>query len=817
MNRRVANAVVCATTVLSTGWGGAAIAQDKPRATQDAGISEVVVTARRLEERLQDVPISITVFDQEQLAARNVVNARDLALYTPSLIANSRFGTDNTTFTIRGFTQEQRTTASVGTYFADVVMPRGSGTYPGGDGAGPGYFFDLQNVQVLKGPQGTLFGRNTTGGAVLLVPRKPSGSYEGYLEASYGNRDMQRLEGVMNMPLSDSLRVRAGVDWQQRDGYLENISQLGPKRFADVDYVAARLSAVADLTQNLENYTIVSFSRSSNAGLLASVDKCFPTNPVTGTPTSLGALACAQIAREASEGFYAVSNTQPDARSRTQQWQAINTTTWLVTDLLTVKNVASYAEFEGFQRQDFFGFTGALPGVFPALTFAPGRTAPGYHINAQSTLTEELQLQGRSTDNRLIYQIGAYMELADPLGFFGVQNPTLMACADPDNFICPQSTSSLNRPLQKTSFRTLAAYGQASYELTDRWKLTAGMRYTDDRVRSWAAKNSIRFPAANSPVFYCVDPSTGPTGPVRPGDFSNAFPIGELNERCIRRDSVHTSAPTWLIGLDYNPADDVLLYGKYARGYRQGTTVPLAADGYNAVKEEQVDNYELGAKVSWDSAVPGYFNVAAFYNDFTDQQLQLQFQRVPNVNPSIAPTVGIVNVGSSEIYGAELEAGLSLFEGFNIDGSYAYLHSELSKVDPVPSNPLSLFNVVIPPAAGRRLPLTPLHKSTLNVSYKLPLPESVGKITIGGTYSRQGPMTITYTANGDIPGYELINANIGWSEVLGSPIDAAFFITNLADEEYYVHINDQQNSGFVSYYLGEPRMYGFRLRYRFGD
>src|SRR5690606_1613647 len=122
---------------------------------------------------LQDVPISITVFNQQALAQHNIVNATDLVAYTPSLSSTNILGSTTTTFAIRGFNQDLNTEPTVGVYFADVVAPRGPAAgQNAGDGAGAGAFFDLQNVQVLKGPQGTLFGRNTTGGAVLLVPQK---------------------------------------------------------------------------------------------------------------------------------------------------------------------------------------------------------------------------------------------------------------------------------------------------------------------------------------------------------------------------------------------------------------------------------------------------------------------------------------------------------------------------------------------------------------------------------------------------------------------------------------------------------------------
>src|SRR5882757_1443048 len=182
-------------------------AQEAP--SQGIELTEVIVTARRVDERLQDVPISITVFNQEQLTNRNVVNSADLAAYTPSLSANNNFGQENSSFAIRGFVQDAGTPPSVGVYFADVVALRGptQGTQAG-DGAGPGSFFDLQNVQVLKGPQGTLFGRNTTGGAVLFVPQKPTSDVEGYIEASGGNYDMKRVQAVLNAPVSDRVRLR---------------------------------------------------------------------------------------------------------------------------------------------------------------------------------------------------------------------------------------------------------------------------------------------------------------------------------------------------------------------------------------------------------------------------------------------------------------------------------------------------------------------------------------------------------------------------------------------------------------------------------
>jgi iron complex outermembrane receptor protein len=175
----------------------------KPAAAPSAP-EVIVVTARRRSERLQNVPISIKVYSQATLSNRNVATAEELATSTPSLSANTNYGSQNTTFAIRGFVQDTGTQPSVGTYFADVVSPRGgANALPVGDGLNAGSLFDLQNVQVLKGPQGTLFGLNTTGGAVLLVPQKPTSNFGGYLEAGYGNYDAKTVQGVINIPISD--------------------------------------------------------------------------------------------------------------------------------------------------------------------------------------------------------------------------------------------------------------------------------------------------------------------------------------------------------------------------------------------------------------------------------------------------------------------------------------------------------------------------------------------------------------------------------------------------------------------------------------
>ncbi|HMO68750.1 MAG TPA: TonB-dependent receptor plug domain-containing protein, partial [Novosphingobium sp.] len=247
---------------------------------------DIIVTARRTEERLQDVPISMTVFNQEQLTQRNIAVATDLAIYTPSLSVNQRYGPEKASFSIRGFIQDQSTAPTVGVYFAEVVGVRAQGGTTSGNSVGAGSFTDLENVQVLKGPQGTLFGRNTTGGAVLLTPNKPNGNFEGYVEGTYGNFDQKRVQAALNVPLAETFKVRVAVERNQRDGYMKNVSGVGAKDYNAVNYTYARLSIVADLTPDLENYTVFHYSDSDTKGYASRIIGC--ATPATGLNTTAG-------------------------------------------------------------------------------------------------------------------------------------------------------------------------------------------------------------------------------------------------------------------------------------------------------------------------------------------------------------------------------------------------------------------------------------------------------------------------------------------------------------------------------------------------
>jgi iron complex outermembrane recepter protein len=777
-------------------------------AQEDAAVGEVIVTARRLEERLQDVPISIQVLNQKDLNNRNIASGTDLAQYIPSLSVDiGTYGRDNASFSLRGFTQTGGTTASVAVYFADVVSPRGSnsGTVSG-DGAPAGNFFDLQNVQVLQGPQGTLFGRNTTGGAVLLVPNKPTSKFEGYAELSYGNYDMRRLQGVLNLPFSDNVRFRLGVNRELRDGYIDNDSGIGPPHFENSDYVTVRGSMVVDVTENLENYTIATYNRSQNNGPLPQLFICNPSVALFST------LACPQVAAHSGEGFYTAQNDYNNPTSLNKTWQVINTTTWRATDTLTVKNIFGYGEIKNYLASSLFGTDWSIPAGVPGIgglpvQFVTSTPPPAEASNAESTLSEEFQLQGRTADSRLIWQAGGYYEKSAPLGYSGSQNPNLLSCTNSATLQCIDAVGALigaegfvggvGFKHGTNRYRNLATYGQATYTITDQLKATAGVRYTSDTADALEQQFTYRFPTANNPVAQCISIFT------------------TLAANCIQNFHEKSNAPTWVVDLEYNPIEDAMLYGKWSRGYRQGAIAGTSADGYQAFGPEHVDTYEVGEKTTFHSVVNGMFNVAAFYNDFRDQQLEVGFVGKPGVSSA----AGITNAGRSRIWGIEAEAAVSPIPSVTFSGSYTYLNTLIVQITPTVLAPNSAYlaaeSLLTP---GEPLPGAPKNKATLTGTYNLPLPDTLGKLSTSLTATYTGKIFETTGTFGTNPCVSLLNLNVNWESIATKPVDVEFFVTNLTDKRYIVAYTSFYDSlGWEARTLGTPRMYGARFRVHFGS
>ncbi len=847
MRKSTVRRIALAASALTSIWAVPALAQG----ADDAGTgNDIVVTARRTEEKLLDVPISITVYNQEQLSNRNVANSADLAAYTPSLTVNSRYGPEKSSFAIRGFSQDLNTLPTVGVYFADVVSPRLTSNITSGNGAGVGSMFDLQNVQVLKGPQGTLFGRNTTGGAILLVPQRPKDKFGGYVEGTAGNHNAWRLEGVVNIPVSDTVRIRAGIDRYKRDGYINNRSGIGPDKFNDVNYTAARLGVLIDLTPDLENYTLFTYAHSHTKGATGKIVACDP-NAATSFGNAFRDALCAQVTREAAQGygFYDVSGTDPVADLKSTTWQIINTTTWKASDTLTVKNIVSYGQAK---ERYSFNITGDFPVVAPLTIPTPFVTTypgPDNGQGDQWTLTEELQFQGRTKDDRLTWQAGGYMELSQPNSSQQQWTAVASNCTDVYSFKCTTLSpvlSSIGLAKNNYYYRNFGLYAQATFKITSQLSLTAGIRNTWDWVKE-DADNVRVTPSPTGPLSITCSRAVTPPNPNAPLPNTALITNGACGN--LRTFTTDSSKPTWLVGLDYKPTQNMLVYAKYARGYRGGG-VNEANRLFETWKPEFVDAYEVGLKASWGGAVRGNVSLAGFWNDFKDQQVSIFISQCTDTvaspdplctKPAFTGINGIQNLGKSRLRGIELDGSVFLTDALRLDVGYAYLDAK------VITGSAGTFTcaresfrcdraVFLTP--GLVLPWAPKNRITITGTYTLPVPDSIGKISIGATFTHTDEQfsshgtdaafaagrlidgngrVLTYNP-GLVPATDLLTLNLNWKDIGGKPIDLALFATNVTNKKYYVSsANSLASSGAEFVFLGEPRMFGMRVKVRFGD
>jgi iron complex outermembrane receptor protein len=779
-----------------------AIAAESPAATPIAGsvsdadsLTEIIVTARRVEERAQDVPISITVFTQQQLTDRNITNVGDLAAYTPSVSVDNQFGVETSAFSIRGFVQALNTTPSVAVYFADAVVPRGGNVaQPAGAGVAPGTFFDLQNLQVLKGPQGTLFGRNTDGGAVLLVPKKPTSQFEGYVEGSYGNYALNSVQAVLNVPLSDSVRVRLAVNHEQRNGYLDNVTGIGPSTFGSVGFTAARFSLVVDVTPAIENYLVASYNLSVNSGSMPQLFACNPLEPASNLfncPTALSAV-------QKSGRAYAVENDLPAPESYLRQMTVVNTTTWHVSDSLTVKNIVNYGQLLTALDSSLFGTNLTFAGARVYATMVDPSNLGGLTTD-QYTFSDELQIQGNALANKLTWQGGGYIERSGPLGrITGSRTANFLSCTNVATFQC-SGFGLIDDDTATIHFTDLAIFGQATYAISNQLKLTAGARYTSDKTTSSFGIKDYTFAAPNTPTAFC--PSLLQQQSVATG--------------CVQSYRQDSSAPTYLIDLDYVPVDGTLLYAKYARGYRQGGVATFVADGYHLYRPEHVNAYEIGEKTTFHGPLPGIFNVSAFYNDFSNQQLLAGFLG----GLGVTATSGIVNAGKSRIYGLEMETSIAPLKSLTLGASYTYLSTKLLSTTPVSLPPGGYTQIEFPSIVGGVLPFSPKNKLSTSITYHLSVPDPLGDVSLGAIFTYTSGALVTQASPlAKIPPYGLLNMNLTWNGIAGSSIDAELFASNITNRFYYNNVSEffETAFGFESRYLGEARMYGARVRLRFG-
>lgn len=756
-----------------------------PAPEQQAGrtLEEVMVTARRREESAQSVPIAVTALGAAELENHHVQSLENLQTVVPALSVSAASGRPNApVYSLRGIRPTEALYGqdpTVAVYFADVVMSPAEGTNLG--------MYDLSSVQVLKGPQGTLFGRNTTGGAILLTPKRPGSEFGGDVMVGFGSYGRYETQLGLDMPLAENFAMRLSGRTIDSDGYQTNVvngNELGGESTR-----SARLSLVWDITENVENYTVVSWDNKDTNGrgtVLQAINpatslRCYdgPTNPNgacfpgDSLPSYFDALARAR-GRD-------VNDVESDMRQRDEieVWGVVNTTTVKFGDDLTLKSIAGYRDFDTFSVYDIDA--SVIPGILTSV-----QTATLEHASY------ELQLLGTAFDDRFNWVTGLYWYYED--GYQNSPGDVLMGL-NPNNPFMQRGAVHNN---------SYSVFAQGTFSLTPAWSLTAGVRWNDDKKEMTL---STRTPAACS----LRDPNTGAPLPA---------------SQCSVSLSDSFSEPTGTVSLDYKLRDDVLLYAASRLGYRSGgfnlrATTPVE---YAPFDPETVVDVELGVKADWFVGDWRMRSNVAVYNQWYDD-----IQRTVGVtNPLGVPGSAIQNAAKAKVFGVELEQTIAPTENLSLQLNYAYTHPEYEEwVDPFTGADLT----------DTPFHFTPEHSANATLTYTVPLGSTAGELRFlaSGSYrshvwinSLQTIQAINRTPADVLPtmqqdAYTLLDLSAGWSGIMGSGFDVAAYVKNVTDKEYSLGgIQLYQSArpdirpfGIVTKAYGDPRTYGLQLSYNF--
>ena len=631
--RHIHIAALLSGTILTSPLAIPALAAEGAAPAMAEVTDEIVVVARRREERLQDVPISITAISQDDLTRNNIQSIGDMQLRVPSM---NMFGPFRNTplVSIRGqggFTPGG--IPSVIIYLNEIPSPTSAQAgSPGGALGGNGLFYDLDSVQVLKGPQGTLFGRNTTGGAVLLQSKRPGEELGARIQLTAGNYKNREIDGAVNLPLiTDKLLARAAFNGQKREGFTKTLRTPNAPRGKDLDdenHFSGRLSVTFRPSESVENLIIADFINSKTNGTSAILRAVNP-NPAAPVNTFFPGVA-AQLTQQRALGIRNQVPLDVDMFSSQNRWGITDILSLNVTDKITLRNIASVSRTRYSQTIDGDGT------AFPV--FNPIRTQSVPYVTRQ--YTEELQAQGKSFDDVLDWTVG----------FFYLNQP------EEDNFTRhTNSTLGGSRTIGfKQAEETKALFAQAETDLSawvEGLGLTTGVRYTWETISR--TNRDVRANGA------CTSP------------FSDA--------NCVLSGKKSFGAPTWTVGLNYKVNPDTLLYVVSRRGFRSGgfNLVGDAQVSERSYDQERVTDVELGAKSDFSVGSVGFSNSVALYRQFYSD---IQLSQVSVSTITGGPLTITKNAGTAHITGAEVESRIAFDKNFELGGHFAWIDYKFKKL-----------------------------------------------------------------------------------------------------------------------------------------
>jgi iron complex outermembrane recepter protein len=764
-------------------------------ASQGAGPSDsgdIIVTAQKRSERLIDVPMSITAATGEQLVKQGITDTSQLAKLVPGFTyQQSNYG--NPVFAIRGigFVDNSVTAGSTVSVYVDqislpfVAMARGA-------------TLDLERVEALKGPQGTLFGQNSTGGAINYIAAKPTDTLKFGADLSYGRFNEVIAGGFVSGPITENLRARVALRSENMDGWQKSLSRpgdtLGRKRF-----YTGRLLVDWDPSEKLKLELNVSGSQdrsdSPAAQLVRAFSRGFPnarTAPLIAAYQASAIPARGPRQADWDEGFDFARDDDFYLLALRGDWQ--------VTDQLTLTSITSYAHMTTERPIDLDGVAVAGNGF-------------NFRYDRQDGLLKSFSQEVRLSGDMgpLKWVIGGNYQRQTANEFQLLSNPGSQGSFDfsalapvlgPDVgriYYWNHSTYLNNqRPISK------AVFGSFDYELMDKLTIRASARYTNEKrkfsgcLADGADTTGPQFDAIRDAwSLLAGGVAIAPGGCLTLNDvtFQPGLVSSHLNEDNF----------SWRGSIDYKPSANSLLYVTAAKGYKSGgySIVPaIFASQIAPVTQESLQSYEAGFRTSV-AARRLQISGAVFYYDYKDKQL------IGWANTAFGPLPQLVNIPKSRVIGAELEATANPVDGLRVNAGVTYIDS---KVKRDPALPLDSFGQASS-YVGERFPNTPKWNGLVDAEYGFPVSDSL-KVFIGGSATFRSGTSSFFGNLPDfkIPGYSLFDVRGGFETADGNWRVQAYG-RNITNKWYWVNVGVETDA--IHRAPGMGATYGLAVSYRY--
>ena len=753
-------------------------------------LQEIVVTAQRRAENLQEVPISVTALNAQQLEDQQISDVVDLGRLVPGMQVKQALTPMEITTTIRGVSSlvaSINQDPAVGTYLDGVYTAVNAGSNTG--------FIDMERVEVLKGPQGTLFGRNTIGGAINITTAKPTDDFGGYVQATGGDYGAWSGTGMLNTPIIKGvIDNRFVYQHSEHRGYGTNFTTGSPTNTLEQDYYRETVK----VTPN-DNWAILlsgyydgtsGFAPPSKLAYINQTASIAPGLPPTnalipilsGHPGDL--LSNSLLSGNWQDTYQDLNNTY-----ELQQYGITATLDGSISDALSVKWITGYINTRANQTTDF----DATPYQVLAIVNYPDMVRQ---------FSQELQFYGDTLGKRLKWIGGLY--------YFhetGSEVDVVSALPELNPPGTPSTTQIDGVYIDNTS---KSIFSQVTYALAPRLDLTAGVRYViDDR----GVTNHDHYG------------STGPSYTYLFCGLANA-PLDPNPNNCTFSQSVRYHYAPWTVALNFKPNDDTLLYGKLSQGYRSGAygssgpplanlapgVTPQQAAAANQatlaetlpVAPEKLLSPEIGAKMEFlDHTLR--VDTALYYSSYKNIQLT---QNIPSNCPTCTPVSVLRNSGDAHIWGGELEL-TQLLGRLELSTALGYANSKYVSTGPA-----------LPALLGEPLINSSKFNAAVTAAYKLPI-GSVGAIKPSVTYSYRS-YALLFTPLPPLPlsanaqaGFGLLDARINF-EFANVPLTLALYGQNLTNKQYLVSaVSFAAPLNFENAYPGNPRTWGGSIRYQF--